>query len=76
MSQIAIQTEGIWKRYRIEQEARPHYQTLRDLVARSVSKPFQKMTRGKGGNAETSMLKPSGRSKGSAFRSSRARWWV
>ncbi len=44
MSDYAIQTKGIWKQYRIQQDAKPRYNTLRDQVARLVSAPFHRNT--------------------------------
>jgi len=42
MSELAISTSGLWKRYRIDQESKPRYKTLRDQVARLFPKPLHK----------------------------------
>ena len=43
MSEIAIQVEGLSKRYRIGQGAQPQYKTLRDLLASALLAPFRRL---------------------------------
>ena len=52
MSEIAIQVEGLSKRYRIGQGAQPGYMTLRDLIANTLSAPFRRLG---SGNRSTSL---------------------
>jgi lipopolysaccharide transport system ATP-binding protein len=43
MSNIAIRAEGISKWYRIEHDAKPRYQTMRDQIAKAVTSPFKRL---------------------------------
>jgi lipopolysaccharide transport system ATP-binding protein len=43
MSNIAIRAQDISKWYRIEHDAKPRYQTLRDQIAKVVTSPFKRI---------------------------------
>jgi homopolymeric O-antigen transport system ATP-binding protein len=47
MNEIAISVENLGKQYRIEQEARASYDTLRERIARIATAPFRRLMNGK-----------------------------
>jgi lipopolysaccharide transport system ATP-binding protein len=51
MSKISIRAENVGKWYRVEHDAKPKYQTLRDQIAKLITSPARKLAKSRSDNS-------------------------